>query len=101
MSSSHVRRAELGLRTWGLRLSEAGHFTWKEWADSFAGELKRASLAGAPKDGSAYYDCWLATLERLLQERGLAGAGEMAAMKDAWTKAYLNTPHGKPVKLAR
>ncbi len=82
-------------------LSEAGHFTWPEWAAVFGEELQRASDAGAPKDGSAYYDAWLAALERILQERDLALGAEMAALKQAWTEAYLATPHGKPVKLAR
>lgn len=84
-----------------VRLSEAGHFTWPQWAEVFAEELKRASEAGAPKDGSAYYDVWLTALERMLRERGLAGAEEVAALKEAWTQAYLSTPHGKPVSLKR
>ncbi len=84
-----------------VRLSEAGHFTWPQWAEVFAGELERASQAGAPKDGSAYYDVWLTALERILRERGLAGAEEVAALKEAWTQAYLATPHGQPVSLKR
>jgi nitrile hydratase accessory protein len=82
-----------------VKLSEQGHFAWPDWAAVFGEELKRASDAGAPKDGSAYYDVWLKALERLLAERGLAGAGELAALKQAWTEAYLETPHGKPVHL--
>ncbi|MEJ1995552.1 MAG: nitrile hydratase accessory protein [Limibacillus sp.] len=84
-----------------LRLSESGHFTWPEWAAIFGEELKRASEAGAPKDGSAYYDVWLTALERLLSERGLAAAADLAALKQAWEEAYLATPHGQPVKLRR
>ena len=82
-----------------VKLSEEGHFTWPDWAAVFAEELKKASEAGAPKDGSAYYDVWLEALERLLAERGLAGRRDLSALKAAWTRAYLETPHGKPVRL--
>lgn len=84
-----------------VRLSEAGHFDWPEWAERFAARLKAASEAGAPKDGSAYFDVWLETLEALLGEKGLTGAEDLAALKAAWTQAYLDTPHGKPVRLNR
>ena len=84
-----------------VRLSESGHFSWPDWAAVFAEELEAASAAGAPKDGSAYYDVWLGALERLLRERGLAGAEELVALKQAWEAAYLETPHGQPVKLRR
>lgn len=82
-----------------VRLSAAGHFTWPEWAEMFGAGLKAASEAGAPKDGSAYYDVWLAALERMLIEKGLAKANALSALKEAWTAAYLRTPHGKPVHL--
>ena len=82
-----------------VQLSEAGHFPWPDWAAVFSEELEKASRAGAPKDGSAYYDVWLVALERLLNERGLAAASDLARLKQAWKEAYLDTPHGKPVHL--
>ena len=48
-----------------VKLSEQGHFTWKEWASALADTLKAAADGGEPDDGSRYYDHWLATLERL------------------------------------
>src|SRR5215510_10902075 len=51
-----------------VKLSEAGHFTWKEWAAALADELKAAEARGEPDDGSHYYEHWLATLERLVME---------------------------------
>ena len=82
-----------------VTLSEAGHFAWPEWAERFGAALKAAAAAGGPQDGSDYYDVWLATLESLLVERGLATPGALAELKQAWTEAYLATPHGKPVRL--
>ena len=83
-----------------VRLSEQGHFTWKEWAATLAGELKAAADRGDPDDGSRYYDHWLAALERLVAAKGLTDPAALAARKEAWAEAYRHTPHGKPVELA-
>jgi nitrile hydratase accessory protein len=82
-----------------VKLSEQGHFTWKEWAAALAEELKAAADRGEPDDGSHYYEHWLATLERLVMARGLSDKAALAARKEAWADAYRHTPHGKPVEL--
>jgi nitrile hydratase accessory protein len=83
-----------------VRLSEQGHFTWKEWAAALAAELKAAADRGKPDDGSRYYHHWLAALERLVTEKGLTDPAAIVARKEAWAEAYRRTPHGKPVELA-
>jgi hypothetical protein len=35
----------------------------------------------------------------MLAEKGLANDGVLSALKQAWTEAYLRTPHGRPVHL--
>jgi len=82
-----------------VKLSEQGHFTWKEWAAALADELKAAATRGEPDDGSHYYDHWLAALEHLLTAKGLADPEALLARKEAWAEAYRRTPHGKPVEL--
>jgi len=82
-----------------VKLSEAGHFTWKEWAAALADELKSAEARGGPDDGSHYYEHWLATLERLVMAKGLADERALSERKEAWADAYRHTPHGKPVEL--
>lgn len=82
-----------------VRLSADGHFTWKEWASALADELAAAERRGEPDDGSRYYLHWVAALERLVTERGLAAARALDARKEAWAEAYRNTPHGQPVEL--
>jgi nitrile hydratase accessory protein len=82
-----------------VKLSEQGHFTWKEWSAALADELKAAAARGEPDDGSRYYDHWLAALERLVQAKGLTDAAALHARKEAWADAYRHTPHGKPVEL--
>jgi nitrile hydratase accessory protein len=83
-----------------VKLSEQGHFTWKEWATALGHELRAAADRGEPDlDGSQYYQHWLVTLERLVTEKKLTDAATLAARKDAWADAYRHTPHGQPVHL--
>lgn len=83
-----------------VKLSEQGHFTWKEWAAALSEEIRAAASRGEPDDGSRYYHHWLAALERLAAAKGLCDPGALAARKQAWADAYRHTPHGKPVELA-
>jgi len=83
-----------------VKLSEQGHFTWKEWAAALAEELKAAAQRGEPDDGSRYYQHWLAALERLVTTKDLSDPATLLARKEAWAEAYRHTPHGKPVELA-
>jgi nitrile hydratase accessory protein len=82
-----------------VKLSEQGHFTWKEWAAELANELKAAADRGEPDDGSCYYEHWLAALERLVTAKGLSDPAAMLERKQAWAEAYRHTPHGKPIEL--
>ena len=82
-----------------VKLSEQGHFTWKEWAAALANELKAAADRGEPDDGSRYYQHWLAALERLVTAKSLTDSAALLARKEAWADAYRHTPHGKPVEL--
>ena len=84
-----------------VKLSEQGHFTWKEWAATLADELKAAADRGQPDDGSHYYEHWLAALERLVTDRSLSSHDELQQRKDDWADAYRHTPHGKPVQLRK
>ena len=54
-----------------FKLSEQGHFSWKEWASALADVLKAAADRDEPDDGSHYYHHWLAALERLVMANGL------------------------------
>ena len=83
-----------------VHLSGAGHFTWDEWAATLSEEIRAAQQEGDPDIGDTYYRHWLRALERLCRERGLVSEAEGSERKEAWRRAYLNTPHGKPVDLA-
>ena len=84
-----------------VKLSEQGHFTWKEWAGALRDELQAAARRGEPDDGSHYYHHWVSALERLVTERGLADSPALQERKEAWADAFRHTPHGQPVRLRR
>src|SRR5687767_9589131 len=83
-----------------VRLSEAGFFTWKEWAAALAREIAAAKGQDEADPAGAYYRHWLAALERLCAEKGLASPADLAGRKEEWHQAYLHTPHGRPVELS-
>ena len=81
-----------------VKLSEQGHFTWKEWAATLADELKAAADRGEPDDGSHYYEHWLAALERLdrVTYGALSDAGRDAVMALAAQGHYQVAPEDDP-----
>ena len=82
-----------------LALYSRGLFTWPEWAATLAAEIKRAQAAGDPDTGETYYRHWLAALERIVAEKGVASAQALARYYDAWDHAADRTPHGTPIEL--
>ena len=70
-----------------VKLSEAGHFTWSEWADCLSQEIRLAEAAhqgGSQShgenhdhhhdDGSEYYHQWFAALEKMLAAKNILGS---------------------------
>ena len=82
-----------------LALYERGLFTWKEWAATLGDEIKKAQAAGDPDTGETYYHHWLATLERIVAEKGVTDAQQLARTRHAWEHACERTPHGTPIAL--
>ncbi len=82
-----------------LTLHQRGVFTWPEWAGALADEIKRAQAAGDPDTGDTYYRHWLATLEKLVAQKGVASMDTIHRYCDAWDHAADRTPHGKPIEL--
>jgi nitrile hydratase accessory protein len=69
-----------------------------QWADTLGAEIKahKAELDGR----ESYYRAALAALERALMESGAITHAELDEREHQWERAYLRTPHGKPVELA-
>ena len=83
-----------------LALYERGLFTWTEWAAALATEIKRAQNAGDPDTGETYYTHWLAALEKIVAEKGVASHETLHRYRDAWGHACDRTPHGQPIELS-
>ena len=81
-----------------VKLHEAGHFTWKDWAARLAAEI---ASAGDDDDGSDYYRHWLSALEKIAAEKGLVTERDLAERREAWECAAQATAHGKPIELPR
>ncbi|HUK42708.1 MAG TPA: nitrile hydratase accessory protein [Candidatus Acidoferrales bacterium] len=82
-----------------LALHDKGLFVWPEWSAMLGEEIKKAQAAGDPDTGETYYHHWLATLERMVAEKGAASTQALAEHYQAWERAMHRTPHGKPIEL--
>ncbi len=82
-----------------VHLNNQGLFSWKEWGDCFSAQRKLSAEQGVADRPDQYYLDWIAALEHLLAAKGAASAAALAELKQAWTEAYLHTPHGQPVTL--
>lgn len=83
-----------------VALHRRGLFTWDEWAAALGSQIKAAQARGDPDTGTTYYLHWLAAIERIVHDKGLADAQTLLRYRDAWHKAAERTPHGQPIELA-
>ena len=83
-----------------VHLAEAGCFSWPEWVKIFSRQIKAAQKRGDPDLGDTYYRHWLNALEQICAAKGLVAGKDLHRRKAAWRRAYLNTPHGRPIELA-
>ncbi len=80
-------------------LHRQGHFAWAEWVEALAAEVKACPQRPGEDADQAYHRQFLAALEQVVAARGLVAPDAMAERKQAWWRAYVNTPHGQPVDL--
>lgn len=55
-----------------LMLHERGVFSWSEWADALAQQIRLAQAHGDADLGDGYYRHWLKALESLAARKGAA-----------------------------
>ncbi|HVZ46191.1 MAG TPA: nitrile hydratase accessory protein [Ramlibacter sp.] len=82
-----------------VALQERGVITEAQWADALGAAIRRAQAAGDPDTGETYYRHWVAALEALLAQRGVASHEALEALAHAWEDAARRTPHGQPIAL--
>jgi nitrile hydratase accessory protein len=79
-------------------LIRRGVISPERWAETLGAEIK--ALESAPDDRETYFRAVLAALERVLMENGAVTRAELDAREHQWERAYMRTPHGRPVELA-
>lgn len=82
-----------------VRLHECGLFSWPEWAETLAGQIKDAQARGDQDLGDTYYRHWLNALETIVDAKGASSAVELERYRGAWDHAADRTPHGQPIEL--
>lgn len=80
-----------------VKLHEQGLFTWPQWSESLGAAIREAQARGDPDLGDTYYLHWVKALERLLVERGLADAAQIAELAAAIAD---DARHHREVQLA-
>ncbi|MGB7335657.1 MAG: nitrile hydratase accessory protein [Salaquimonas sp.] len=79
-----------------VALNEQGLFTWPQWAERFGAALEANTRAGEPR---TYYQVWMATLEEVVEVKGIANAEARGKRDHEWLAAAARTPHGQPIEL--
>jgi nitrile hydratase accessory protein len=82
-----------------VALNEAGHFSWADWVTVFSKHREKSAAQGIGDDGEVYFQDWLAALEEISSNLGLAPLDQQSIYQLAWDKAAHRTPHGSPIAL--
>lgn len=80
-------------------LAERGVFSPAHWSQALGAAHRRILAGGASDTPQTYYQAVVAALEGLLRESGEITASRLDDRTRSWRRAYLNTPHGRPVAL--
>jgi nitrile hydratase accessory protein len=82
-----------------LALHQRSVFSWTEWAEALASQIRTAQAAGDADLGDSYYRHWLAALEVLVAAKGASSIEELTRYQRAWGHAADRTPHGRSIEL--
>ena len=98
---SPVFREPWEARAFGMALAlhERGLFTWDEWAQALAAQIRAAQALGDPDLGNTYYRHWLVAIEALVSAKGASSPEELGRYQRAWDQAADRVAHGQPIEL--
>jgi len=99
---SPVFREPWEARAFGMALAlhERGLFTWDEWAQTLAAQIRAAQALGDPDLGNTYYRHWLAAIEDLVSAKGASSPEELGRYQQAWGRAADRAAHGQSIELS-
>lgn len=91
-------QAQLYALTQGVQAQ--GLFSAVEWSDALGAALDAARVHGPVDGGDGFWGAWQSALESLVAARSDVTAKSVDTGAEAWRDAFLNTPHGSPVRLS-
>ena len=80
-----------------VTLLEQGTLTRAEWAQALGEQLATGQGEGSD---DTYYLHWARALERVVTAKGAITSSELDERTERWRRAFLATPHGRPVDLS-
>ena len=81
-------------------LCETGHLDKSELPEVAGKAISGAGSSVDTSSDEAAFEAALSKLETVLAKKGIADRNEIDSALNEWRQAYLDTPHGKPVKLS-
>ncbi len=82
-----------------LALYDAEIFIWSEFSEKLGDMLASTPTDSSRSEDDHYYHCYLDALVALLKDKQHLDQQQCDVMTERWRQAYLNTAHGKPVKI--
>ena len=79
-------------RAFGLAMTlhAAGRFVWEDFRQELISVIAEWEKSNEPGEQWSYYSCWVLALERVLEDRGLVGSGDV----ESRTLEFAARPHG-------
>lgn len=81
-------------------LSERGVFSPADWSHTLGAVHRQLLSEGSSDTPQTYYEAVVLAVEKLVQENSQLSGELLENRVQTWRRAYLNTPHGQPVKLS-
>ncbi len=81
-------------------LAERGVFSPARWSEMLGEKHRQLLEEGAADTPQTYYMAVAEALETLVGTCGTLAPEQIEERTETWRRAYLNTPHGEPVRLA-
>ena len=83
-----------------ILLCETGRLDKSELSEVAGKAISDTGPSASSTSDEAAFEAALGKLESVLAEKGIADRTEIDSALDEWRRAYLDTSHGKPVKLS-
>ncbi len=81
-------------------LAERGVYSPADWSRTLGAAHRKLLSKGSTDTPKTYYEAVVRALEQLIGETDTFSGEMIEDRVQTWRRAYLNTPHGKPVILS-